>query len=79
MPFALSICRVDENYAWIVAMAQQESTGSFRDLMMTGKQATDMAKDYFEERLWKRGRALIEHGAVVPDWRDRLQAELEGK
>lgn len=78
MPAALSVCRVDERYAWIVAIAEHESTTSFRDLMLTGASVQLVAK-YFQERLWRRSIPIIDHGVATAGWETRIQAALDAR
>lgn len=68
LPHALSVCRVDENYAWIIALSEHESTANYRDLLLTGKESVLLFKDYFNKRLWDRSVIIIENGKVTDEW-----------
>jgi hypothetical protein len=72
MPFALSVCRVDDRYAWLVAIAEHQSTSSFRDLLVTGHDSVDLIRRYFQERLWNRSAEIIDRGQLKPDWEKEL-------
>jgi hypothetical protein len=67
MPAAISVCRVDERYAWIVALVEHESTGKYRDLLLTHPDVVNLVKRYFQERLWERGVVVLDHGEVKSD------------
>lgn len=72
MPAALSVCRVDDTYGWIIAMAEHESTSKYRDLMLTGAEGIDLIRRYFQERLWNRSIVILDHGEEAPDWKNKL-------
>lgn len=72
MPQAMSVCRVDDRFAWIVALAEQESTSGHRDLLITGSNGVEMIAQYFNERLWDRSIWVMEHGREVTGWEANL-------
>jgi len=72
MPAAMSVCRIDDRYAWIVAMAEQESTSNYRDLLIMGKEGVDLIRLYFQARLWNRSVPIIDHGVVKDGWEREL-------
>lgn len=65
MPAALSVCRIDDKYAWLVAMAEHQSTTEVRDLLITNTQAVDLVRTYFQNRLWNSSQILLEHGVLT--------------
>lgn len=74
MPAALSVCRIDNKYAWIIAAAEHESTGSVRDILLTGPDSTDLIRCYFQQRLWARSTIVVDHGVIVDrDWKSRVK------
>lgn len=73
MPAAMSVCRIDDRYAWLIAVAEHESTGNFRDLMLTGKDSVDLVRRYFQDRLWSRGIVVLDRGKLCHDWEKRLK------
>jgi len=72
MPFALSVSRVDDRFAWIVAMAEHESTTKYRDLMVTGRDSVDLLSRYFQNRLWERSITILENGELNAAWESEL-------
>ncbi len=68
MPAPLTVCRVDDRYAWLVAIAEHQSTGRFRDVLLTGRDVVDLISKYFQERLWDRSTVIIERGKVLENW-----------
>jgi hypothetical protein len=68
MPHAMSVCRVDERFAWIVALAEHHSTTGVRDLLLSGKDAASIVRTYFQERLWERSTIVIDRGVVNRNW-----------
>lgn len=78
MPMALSVCRIDDRYAWIVAAAEHESTANYRDLLIAGKDTVDLVRRYFHDRLWERGLKIIDHGVVNEGWEAEAEKQLEG-
>lgn len=72
MPLALSISRVDDRCAWIVAVAEQESRNNVRDLLITGRDAVALLANYFQKRLWEEGIPIIDHGKVIDGWEQVL-------
>jgi hypothetical protein len=75
MPAALSVCRIDDRYAWIVAMAEHESTANYRDLLITGREGVDMVRRYFQDRLWNRSIVILDHGSAKEGWEEELLEE----
>ncbi|KAB2967329.1 hypothetical protein [Zoogloea sp.] len=73
MPAAMSVCRIDDRYAWLIAVAEHESTGNVRDLMLTGKESVDLVRRYFQERLWSNGIVVLDRGKLCVDWEKRLK------
>lgn len=65
MPAALSVCRIDDKYAWLVAMAEHQSTTEVRDLLITNPQAVALVRAYFQNRLWNGSQVLLEHGNLT--------------
>lgn len=76
MPAAMSVSRVDDRYAWIVAIAEHESTGNYRDVLIMGKDGVELIRRYFYDRLWDRGIVVIDHGKVIADW-EKAKADWE--
>lgn len=72
MPAAMSVCRIDDRCAWLIAVAEHESTGSVRDLMLTGKDSVDLIRRYFQERLWSRSILILDRGKLCDDWESKL-------
>lgn len=73
MPAALSVCRVDDRFAWIVALAEHESTTGYRDLLLTGKHSVALVARYFHERLWQRSVVIVNRGTVRADWETEVR------
>lgn len=73
MPAAMSVCRIDDRYAWLIAVAEHDSTGNYRDLMLTGKESVDLIKRYFQERLWSRSVVVVERGKICSDWETKIK------
>lgn len=73
MPAALSVCRVDDNYAWLIAVAEHESTGNYRDIMLTGADNVDLIKRYFQDRLWNRSVVVVNRGVFNANWKAELK------
>lgn len=72
MPAAMSVSRIDDKYAWIVAIAEQESTANYRDILITGKDGVELFSRYFQDRLWNRSIVVINHGIVDEDWQQKI-------
>lgn len=72
MPAAMSVSRIDDRYAWIVAIAEQQSTSNYRDLLIMGKDGVDLIRRYFQDRLWNRAIIVMEHGVERKDWRQKI-------
>ena len=70
----LSICRVDNQYAWLVAMAEHDSTGEYRDIMLTGSETVDLVREYFQKRVWSRSVKILERGRLRSGWEEELQS-----
>jgi hypothetical protein len=72
MPAAMSVSRIDDRYAWIVAIAEHESTSNYRDLLIMGKDGVDLIRRYFQDRLWNRSITVIDHGVVNENWQREI-------
>lgn len=70
---ALSVSRIDDSYAWLVAVAEHESTTGYRDLLITGEKAVALMSEYFSTRLWasKYSTKIMDHGQPIAGW-DRI-------
>jgi hypothetical protein len=75
MPSAMSICRVDNHYAWLIAIAEHESTGAYRDVLLTGAETVDLLRRYFQDRIWQRSTVIVNRGVVVDGWEQELARE----
>lgn len=67
MPAALSVSRIDDKVAWIVAIAEHQSTTEVRDLMIVHPKAVDLLRQYFQSRLWDKSIILMENGKLTSD------------
>lgn len=67
---ALSVSRIDDQYGWLVAIAEHESTTGVRDLLITGEKAVSLLRDYFATRLWDSplSKQIMIRGVPVVDW-----------
>jgi hypothetical protein len=60
----VSVCRIDDRYAWLVALAEHEATTTYRDVLITGPDCADLLRRYFEDRLWKASELVLDRGVV---------------
>ncbi|MDX2079922.1 MAG: hypothetical protein SFU53_04000 [Terrimicrobiaceae bacterium] len=65
LPAAVSVCRIDDNVAWLIALAEHESTTEHRDISITDPDCVRIISRYFQKRLWDRATVVISHGTVV--------------
>ena len=72
LPAPISVCRSDDQYAWLVALAEHESTGKYRDVLLTGSDVVGLIRTYFQNRLWLRSTVIINRGQVQQDWEKEL-------
>jgi hypothetical protein len=64
MPLALSVQVVDEESAWLVAIAAHERTGPVRDLFVENPAFADAMTQYYT-RLWAAADVLLDHGRMT--------------
>ena len=72
MPTPMSVCRVDNQYAWLVALAEHTATTSYRDLLITGADNVELIRRYFQDRLWARSILVVDRGVVSQQARQRF-------
>lgn len=78
----ISVSRIDDKYAWIVALSQGESTINFRDILITDKNVISILSNYFENNLWKKSVLLLNRGQSTGNWEEikrRLDAGIDIK
>ena len=66
MPLGLSTQIIDNNKVWFVAVAAHERRGPYRDLYIENEKIAASMQIYFD-RLWKRGKVLLDVGQITPD------------
>lgn len=69
----MSVCRIDSSFAWLIAVAEEASTESSRDIMITGADNIKVLSGYFEKRLWRRSHALITNGQIDSTYLEELK------
>lgn len=73
MPMAVSVCRVDDKFAWLIAMAEHQSTTGFRDVLLTGGRTVELVRQYFNSRLWARSVLMVDRGVLTEGWHRRSE------
>lgn len=76
-PYSLSVSRIDDKTAWIVAVAEHQSTTGYRDLLINGSDSVKLLTSYFNERLWNRSILVINNGKLDPNWENKLEITNE--
>ena len=61
-PAAVSVCRIDNSVAWLIALAEHQSTIGVRDLMITDPESVGLVGRYFQKRLWDRSTVVMSMG-----------------
>lgn len=64
----ISVSRIDDKYAWIVALSQAESTRNYRDILITDKNVISLITGYYQEKIWNNSVKLIERGKSTGNW-----------
>ena len=63
-PSAMSVCRIDNTVAWLIALAEHQATTDSRDIMITDPESIDLISRYYQKRIWERSAVVIEFGIV---------------
>jgi len=66
MPLSLSTQIIDNNKVWFVAVAAHERQGPYRDLFVENDKIAE-AMQFYHDRLWRRGKVLLNVGQITPD------------
>lgn len=74
LPQTVSVCRVDSQYAWIVALAEHQATTKARDILLMGEENVELIRRYFETRLWSQSTLVVTNGKVDKDALERMLA-----
>lgn len=67
LPQTVSVCRVDGQYAWIIALAEHQATTKTRDILLMGSENVELVRRYFETRLWSQSTPVVTNGRVDED------------
>jgi hypothetical protein len=66
MPLSLSTQIIDKSKVWLVAVASHERQGAYRDVFIENEKIAEALQVYFD-RLWRRGKLLLDVGQITPD------------
>jgi hypothetical protein len=66
MPLSLSTQIIDNSRIWLVAIGDHERRGTYRDLFIENEKIAEAMQIYFD-RLWKRGKVLLNVGQITAD------------
>lgn len=64
MPLTLSTQIIDNQKVWFVAIQDHERRGPYRDMSVENTELAEGMAFYYE-RIWKRGRVLLENGRIT--------------
>jgi hypothetical protein len=74
MPFAISTQIIDNKKVWFVAIQDHERRGPYRDLTVENSDVAEAMTIYYE-RIWKRGKVLLEAGQITAHGKQFTTAE----
>jgi len=61
-PASVSVCRIDNTIAWLIALAEHQATIDVRDIMITDPKSVELISRYFQKRIWERSVSVIASG-----------------
>jgi hypothetical protein len=78
MPLGLSTQIMDESRVWFVALSSHERTGEYRDIFIEHPVVGEAMQRYFD-RVWLRGKVLLDAGRVTRDGEQFLESLNESQ